>query len=81
MTIRLTVGESHATKNEETIAMPTKSILRSGTTYVPLRFLAESLDANVHWDGGSRSVQITTQKNIAAPSSQRVPPPLFSISR
>lgn len=75
MTIRLTVGEAHALKNEETIAMPTKSILRAGTTYVPLRFLAESLDANVHWDGGSRSVHITTQKTIAAPSSQRVPPP------
>ena len=76
-TIKLVVGEPHAIKNEETIVMPTKSILRSGTVYVPLRFLAESLDANVNWDGSSRSVQITTQKAIAAPSTQRVPPPAF----
>ena len=41
------------------------------------RFLAESLDADVNWDGKTRSVHITTQKAIAAPSSQRVPPPIL----
>lgn len=66
-TIRLTVGEAHALKNEETIVIPTKAILRTGTAYVPLRFLAESLDAQVNWDGGSRTVRITQRKTIPPP--------------
>ena len=66
-TIKITVGEAHALKNEETIVIPTKAILRTGTAYVPLRFLAESLDAKVHWDGGSRTVRITQQKSIPPP--------------
>jgi spore coat protein H len=75
-TIEMTVGESHALKNQETIVTNVKSILRGGTCYIPLRFLAESLDANVHWDGATRSVSITTEKTVPSPSSQRqVPPP------
>jgi hypothetical protein len=74
-TIKLTVGETHALKNQETIVIQVKSILRGGTVYVPLRFLAESLDADVRWDGATRSVHITTEKVIPAPSKQRVPPP------
>lgn len=61
-TIKMTVGESHALKNDETIVTDVKSILRNGTCYVPLRFLAEAIDASVHWDGATRSVDITTQK-------------------
>jgi hypothetical protein len=75
-TIKMTVGEAHALKNEETIVTNVKSILRGGTCYVPLRFLAETIDAKVHWDGASRSVHISTTKTVASPSSQRKPPSL-----
>jgi hypothetical protein len=74
-TIKMTVGDAHALKNEETIVTNAKSILRGGTCYVPLRFLAETMDATVKWDGASRSVQITTSGTIPSPSSQRKPPP------
>jgi hypothetical protein len=76
-TIKMTVGQAHALKNEETIVTNVRSILRNGTTYIPLRFLAESLDATVHWEGASRSVHISTTATIPAPSTQRrLPPPL-----
>ena len=74
-TIKLTVGDAHALKNEETVVTNEKSILRGGTVYVPLRFLAETLDANVHWDGATRAVHITTVKNVPAPSAGQKPPP------
>lgn len=79
-TIKMTVGESHALKNEETVVADVKSILRGGTCYVPLRFLAETIDARVHWDGSSRSVHITSAKTVASPSSQRTPPPTMRAS-
>jgi len=75
VTIKMTIGESHALKNEETVVTQVKSVLRSGTAYVPLRFLAETLDANVHWDGAAQAVHITTTKAVPSPSSQRKPPP------
>jgi hypothetical protein len=75
VTIKMTVGEAHALKNEETIVTQVKSVLQNGTVYVPLRFLAETLDAQVQWNGAERSVSITTVKAVAAPSTQRKPPP------
>ena len=60
-TIKMTVGESHALKNEETIVTDVKSMIRIGTCYVPLRFLAEAIDATVNWNGAARSVNITTE--------------------
>src|SRR5690349_5569059 len=50
VTIKMTIGDAHALKNQETVVTNVKSILRHGTAYVPLRFLAETLDANVKWD-------------------------------
>ena len=80
-TIKMTVGDAHALKNEETVVTNAKSILRGGTVYVPLRFLAETLDATVRWDGAQRAVHITTAGTIPAPSSQRKPPPPPAASR
>lgn len=74
--IKMTVGETHALVNEQVVVTNVKSILRGGTCYVPLRFLAETIDAKVHWDGATRSVHITTERTIESPNSQRtVPPP------
>ena len=66
-TIKMTVGEAHALKNEETVVTQVKSILRGGAVYVPLRFLAETLDAKVEWKGDNRTVNITTRKVVQAP--------------
>lgn len=34
-------------------------IVEGGTTYVPLRYLAEDLDAVVEWDGANRAINVT----------------------
>ncbi|MBT2293621.1 copper amine oxidase N-terminal domain-containing protein [Paenibacillus albidus] len=38
-------------------------IVEDGNTYVPLRYLAEDLDAKVEWDGTSRSIIVTEDLN------------------
>lgn len=73
--IELTVGDSSALKNQQTIPMSAKAIVRKGSTMVPLRFLAESLDANVQWDGAKRTVRISTSANVPPPPSGNPPPP------
>ncbi|MNC50619.1 hypothetical protein D3C75_998700 [compost metagenome] len=34
-------------------------IVEGGTTYVPLRYVAEDLDAAVTWDGANRAITVT----------------------
>ncbi len=57
-TINLTLNETMAkvNNNEITLAVPAKLI--NGNTMVPLRFISESLGAEVNWDGESRTVTI-----------------------
>lgn len=77
MTLKVTIGEDHALKNEETVVMGARSVNRGGTAYVPLRFFAETLDADVVWEGENQTVRISTQKAVTAPSKQNNPPPPF----
>lgn len=34
-------------------------IVDNGTTYVPLRYIAEDLDATVEWDAANRAINVT----------------------
>lgn len=49
----LTINEKVAQKQEgiavSTVTLTTPAIIENGTTYVPLRYLAESLDVKVEW--------------------------------
>jgi len=62
--IRLKIGDDYALKNNETVIMKSRAILRDGTALVPLRFLAETLEADVVWDGAKRMVRISTTAEI-----------------
>lgn len=44
---------------------PIEPFLIDGTTYLPIRAIAESLGLNVSWDGGTNTVVLTTQENPA----------------
>ncbi len=58
ITINLTLNETKAAvnNNEITLAVPAKLV--NNSTMVPLRFISESLGAEVNWDGESRTITI-----------------------
>ncbi|GAC90621.1 hypothetical protein KN10_1057 [Anoxybacillus flavithermus NBRC 109594] len=49
--IFLTVQSSTATINDQTVTLDAPPIIYKGRTFVPIRFIAEALDANVQWTG------------------------------
>ena len=59
--IRLSIGEMTAYINGEEIELNTPPQLMNNRTMVPLRFIAESLGANVEWVPQTRSVVITVR--------------------
>jgi len=66
-TISLSIGSNTAKLNGEDISLDVPASLINGRTMVPVRFVAESLDANVEWNETRKTVTITTkQENIIA---------------
>jgi hypothetical protein len=59
--IELTIGERIARKNGAEITMEAPPQILKATTYVPLRFVAESLDAEVNYDGAAGVITIKTK--------------------
>ncbi|MDR7856312.1 copper amine oxidase N-terminal domain-containing protein [Tissierella sp.] len=59
--IILTVGSKVAQKNGENIKLLIEPKIVNGSTYVPARFIAESLNADVQWDNSSRTVIIISK--------------------
>lgn len=58
--IKLTIGSTQAEVDGKMVALDSPAMLRNGATLVPLRFLSESLGANVEWRRETRLVAITT---------------------
>ena len=58
-TISLPVNSYTATVNGRTVNLDTPATMRSGRVLVPLRFLSESLGAEVEWLSATRTVEIT----------------------
>ncbi|NHN34731.1 stalk domain-containing protein [Paenibacillus agricola] len=65
--IVLTIGSKTATVNGKTVILNVPGQLINGYTMVPIRFVSESLGANVKWDSTSSSVVITTDDNNGQP--------------
>lgn len=59
-TITLKIGESIATKNGKTLYFDTTSFVKNDRTFVPLRFISETLGVKVNWIEASRTVEIVT---------------------
>ncbi|WP_069997215.1 stalk domain-containing protein [Cellulosilyticum sp. I15G10I2] len=68
--ITLTIGQKSAfiDINKQELRLP--PILRNGTTYVPLRFISESLGANVTWDEKNKAVFIDSKPESLTNVSQ-----------
>ena len=56
--VELVIGSNNATVNGSAVLMDVPAQLIDGSTFVPLRFLSESLGARVDFDGPSRSINI-----------------------
>lgn len=58
--IKLTIGEQKAVVNGKVKTFDTKAVLNNGRTMVPLRFISETLGAEVGWDGKLNRVDVWT---------------------
>ena len=58
--IRLTIGSTHASVNNRTVALDIPAEIINNRTLVPVRFVSEALGANVDWRADLQTVVITT---------------------
>ncbi|MGF7049468.1 hypothetical protein J2T13_003979 [Paenibacillus sp. DS2015] len=58
--VALVLNEKKATVNGKTVTLDAPSTQIKGRTFVPARFVAESLGADVKWDNAKQQVIITT---------------------
>ena len=56
----LIIGSKSPTVNGKVISIDQPGIIINGRTLVPLRFISETLGASVKWDGGTKTVTITS---------------------
>src|ERR1700694_2925670 len=71
--IQLRIGSTSATVNGQPTSLDVAPFLVGARTLVPLRFISESLGANVNYDGSSRTVTVAM---AAAPPP---PPPSATV--
>ena len=65
--IELYIGSDEAKINNQMINLDTSVYIKNGRTMVPLRLVAESTGAKVHWNPDNNSCYIYTKKTISYP--------------
>ena len=58
--IYLTIGDKRVRVGSQVVTLDVPGRIVNGRTLVPLRFVSESLGAQVHWDGATRVVTVKT---------------------
>ncbi|MBB6217782.1 tetratricopeptide (TPR) repeat protein [Anaerosolibacter carboniphilus] len=61
LTIKLPIGNKSAIKNNRSVSLDVPATINGGRTLIPLRFIAESIGANVEWDGINKIVSISME--------------------
>ncbi|MEK4004553.1 stalk domain-containing protein [Paenibacillus sp. FSL H3-0333] len=64
--ISLKVGSKRASVNGTVKQLTVAPVSNAGTTYIPLRFIAEATGGTAVWDAASRSVKITVSPSSAS---------------
>ena len=72
LNIRLPIGGREATVNQRSVSLDVPAQVVNGSTLVPLRFVAESLGANVDYNAAANTVAITVGK-VAGGTPQPAP--------
>ncbi len=57
--VKLTLDANSAEVNGERVQLDLPAVIKNNRTYVPLRFAAEGLQADVEWNDAERTVEIT----------------------
>lgn len=57
--LRITVGAAEAIVNGQAVTLDSPAFIESDRTYMPVRFVAETLGAAVTWDGATSTATIT----------------------
>jgi hypothetical protein len=70
--VRVTTGSTHAQIGTQPVTLDVAAELYGGRTFVPIRFVAESLGAMVDYDDATRTVSITD------PGAPRAPLPTYA---
>ena len=63
--IMMWIGKPQAYVNGESIYLTVPPTIKNGRTFVPVRFVSESLKSEVQWDGDTRSVKIIGAKHTS----------------
>lgn len=71
-TVQLKPNQSVARVNGQVVELDAPARLVGGTTYVPLRFVAQALGEKVSWEGASKTVVIGQGGVAAVPAGDRV---------
>ncbi|WP_150273662.1 N-acetylmuramoyl-L-alanine amidase family protein [Paenibacillus tepidiphilus] len=58
--LKLVVNQTSASVDDKTVILPVAPLLRSDTTLVPLRFIAEQFGLSVDWDNTQKIVTLIT---------------------
>ena len=61
---KITVGEKYATINDENVELDVSAMILNGKTMVPVRFIGESLGAEVKWNSDIRAVEIQKKDTL-----------------
>ncbi|WNS43227.1 stalk domain-containing protein [Paenibacillus sp. MMS20-IR301] len=70
LNISLKVGSKRATVNGTVKQLTVAPVAAAGTTYIPLRFIAEATGGTALWDSASRSVKITVPKSASTDQAE-----------
>lgn len=66
LNIRLKVGSKRASINGTVKQLTVAPVSAAGTTYIPLRFIAEATGGTAVWEASSRSVKITVPQSSSS---------------
>ena len=64
--LRVLINKNYAYKNGVLISVPNPAIITNGRTFVPLRFVSETLNADVEWQEKTSTVHITTKQQSSS---------------
>lgn len=72
-TVRLTIGSTTAHVSGRAVTLDVPGMIIDGRTLVPLRFVGESLGAEVAYDSATRRIIIRSAGDVPAPPAPTVP--------